>query len=105
MMLHAITLKHRRAAVVHVDRAGDRDRALGHQQPVALVHRNVQVIGDDVELLARHFEHGAGEQAHGVPPFRADGSPLRRWIALSSGAGCKRWREARPAQAGPENEF
>jgi hypothetical protein len=32
--LHAITLKHRRAAVVHMDRAGDRDRTLGHQQPV-----------------------------------------------------------------------
>ena len=92
MVLHAIALKHRGAAVVHMDRAGDRDGALRHQQPVALVHRDVEVVGDDVELLARHFEHGAGEQGHGGPPFRAGwdfgrgvrcpNMPLDSWQAM-----------------------
>ena len=60
VMLDAVAVEHRGAPVVHVDRAGDDDRALGQQQPVALVLGDGEVVGDDVELLARHLEHGTG---------------------------------------------
>ncbi len=50
-------------SVVHVDRAGDDDGALGKQEPVALVLGDREMVGDDVELLARHLEHRAGIEA------------------------------------------
>ena len=53
-------------AVVAMDRAGDGDRALRIEQPVALVVRDVQVVGDDLELLAGHVEHRAGIDRHPV---------------------------------------
>ena len=65
MALHTISGEHRGAPVVHVDGAGDGDRALRQQQTVALVLGNLEMIGDDVELLARHVEHGPGERRHG----------------------------------------
>jgi len=68
MMLHAIAHEHRRATVVHVDRAGHRNRALGQQQPVALVDGDLEMVGDDVELGSRHVEHRPGEKLHDGPP-------------------------------------
>jgi hypothetical protein len=56
MMLDAITLKGLGGAVIHVDREGDRHRALGEHEPVAVVLVDVQVIGNDPELLTGHSE-------------------------------------------------
>src|SRR5207248_913442 len=57
MMLHAIALKRFCAAVIHMHRQRDRDRPLRVHQPIAIVDINLQIVGDDAELLARHCEH------------------------------------------------
>ena len=78
-MLDAETLVNGGAPVIHVDRHRDDDRPLGQQQPVALVERNVEVVGDDVELVARHGEDRSGIERHrGVPPWRSG-------LAIASG--------------------
>jgi len=56
-MLHPITLKSLRAAVIHVHRQGDRDGPLRVHQPIAIINVNLQIFGDDAELLARHCEN------------------------------------------------
>ena len=68
VMLNAEALKNRGAAVIPMDRHRDDDGALGQQQPVALVERDVEMVGDDMELVARHGEDRSGKQRHrGVP--------------------------------------
>ena len=57
MMLHAITLKSLRGAVVHVHRKRHRDGALRIHQPIAIVAIDVQIIGNDRELIAGHLEY------------------------------------------------
>ncbi len=57
MMLHAITLKRARAAVVHVNRQRHRDGALRIHKALAIVLIDTQIIGDDLELIAGHLEH------------------------------------------------
>ena len=57
VMLDAITLKGSRASVVHVHRQCHRHGALGIRRPFAIVLVDIQVIGDDLELVARHFEY------------------------------------------------
>ena len=52
-----------RPAVLHPDRAGDDDRALRVEEPVALVLGDVEMVGDDDELVARHLEHWAAQEA------------------------------------------
>ena len=67
-MLNAEALVDGGSPVVHVDRHRDDDRALGQQQPVPLVEREVEVVGDNVELVARHGENRSGIERHrGVP--------------------------------------
>ena len=56
-MLHAITLESLGAAVVHVHRERDGDGALRVHQPIAIVLIDLQVIGDDLELVAGHLEN------------------------------------------------
>ena len=63
VMLNPVAGEDPGMSVVHVDRAGDDDRALGEQQPVALVVGDREVVGDDIKLLARHLEHGTGIEA------------------------------------------
>jgi hypothetical protein len=68
MVLDAVAGKNRRAPVVHMDRAGNRDGALWQQQPVPLVDGDVEVIGDDVKLVAGHLEDGARIDRQESPP-------------------------------------
>ena len=63
MMLDAVADENLGPAVVHADRAGDDDRALRVEQPVALVLGDAQMVGDDGELIAGHVEHRAGKEA------------------------------------------
>ncbi len=55
-MLHPVSLESLGAAVVHMHRESHGHRALGVHQPVAIVFVDVQVIGDDLELVAGHCE-------------------------------------------------
>ena len=64
MMLNAITLKSSRAAVIHVDRQGHGDGALGIRRPFAIVLIDVQVIGDDLKLIAGHLKHVVVVDSH-----------------------------------------
>ena len=70
VMLHAITLEGLDAAVVHVNRERDGDGALREHEPVAIVLVDVQVIGDDLELVASHLEHFVVVNAHKKRPGR-----------------------------------
>ena len=63
MMLDPVSDKDLRPIVLHADRTGDDDRALGIEQPVAFVLGDAQMVGDDRELVAGHFEHRAGKEA------------------------------------------
>jgi hypothetical protein len=49
-------LKRLRRSIVHVHRKRDRDRAFGIHEPIAIVAIDVQVIGNDRELIAGHLE-------------------------------------------------
>ena len=48
-MLHPVALKHLGAAVVHVDRHGDRQSSLGVEQPRPLVLLYADMVGDGGE--------------------------------------------------------
>ena len=82
MMLDAIALEHRDRAVVAVDRAGDSDRALRHQEAVALVHGDFEMIGDDAELVHRHVEHRTGIDGHRSLPLIARPEPRTAGAAV-----------------------
>ncbi len=69
MMLHPVALEYRDRAVVAVDRTGNGDRPLRHQDAVALVHRDFEMVGDDAELVHRHVEHRTGINGHHLPPL------------------------------------
>ena len=56
-MLDAVTLKSSRAPVVHVHRQRHGDGALWIRRPFPVVLVDVQIIGDDAKLLARHLEN------------------------------------------------
>ena len=85
VVLDAVADEDPLAAVVHVDRAGDDDGALRIEEPVPVVLRNAQMIGDDMELLARHFEDGTRIKAfHGV--LRGGRGAVKRSLAPQSGA-------------------
>jgi hypothetical protein len=56
-MLNAVTLKGSGAPIVHVHRQRHSDRAFRIRRPLAVARIDVQVIGDDTELVARHFEN------------------------------------------------
>ena len=63
-MLNAIPLESLRAAIVHVNRQRDRDGALREHEPIAIVLIDLQVIGDDLELVASHLEYFVVVNAH-----------------------------------------
>ena len=64
VMLHAVTLESLGAAVVHVHRQRDGHGALRIHEPIAIVLIDVQVIGDDLELVAGHLEDFVVVNAH-----------------------------------------
>ena len=69
VMLHPIAFEHRDRAVVAMDRTGHGDGPLRHQEAVALVHRDFEMIGDDAELVHRHVEHRTGINGHHSLPL------------------------------------
>ena len=84
MMLHPVSDEDLRPIVLHADRTGDDDRALGIEQPVAFVLGDAQMVSDDRELIAGHLEHGAGKEAAHID------SPARSRCGRSDDSG--RWR-------------
>ena len=68
VMLDAITLESLGAAVVHVHRQGDGHGALRKHEPIAIVRIDLQVIGDDLELVAGHLEDFVVVDAHKEKP-------------------------------------
>jgi len=79
VVLHAITVEHGDTAVVAVDWARDRDGALRKEKPLALIERNIQVVGDHSELLSGHIEHRPGVNAHMILLTWSTGSAGRRY--------------------------
>ena len=69
MMLHPIALEYRDRAIIAVDRTGNGDGPLRHQDAVALVHRDFEMVGDDAELVHRHVEYRTGINGHHCLPF------------------------------------
>ena len=63
-MLDAITLESLGTAVVHVNGQSDRHGAFRKHEPIAIVLIDLQVIGDDLELVARHLENFVVVNAH-----------------------------------------
>ena len=63
-MLHPVAFEYRDRAVVAVDRTGNSDGPLRHQDSAALVHRNFEMVGDDAKLVNRHVEHRTGINGH-----------------------------------------
>ena len=98
MMLDPVSDKDLRPIVLHADRTGDDDRALRIEQPVAFVLGDAQMVSNDRELIAGHFEHGAGKEAAahiGSPARRAADGPM---IAAAGARGTeirfKEWSRA-----------
>src|SRR5437660_11066477 len=63
-ILNAITLKSSRAAVVHMHRKRDGDGTLGIHQSLAIVLVDAEIIGNDLELVAGHFENFVVVNSH-----------------------------------------
>ncbi len=63
MMLDPVSDEDLRSIVLHADRTRDDNRALRIEQPVAFVIGDTEMVADDLELIASHFEHGAGKEA------------------------------------------
>lgn len=57
MVLDAITLKGLGAAVIHVDWEGDRNGALGEHEPITVVFIDLEIIRNDLELVASHLKN------------------------------------------------
>ncbi len=56
-MLDTVTLERFGAPIVHVHGKRHSDGALRIRRPLAVALIDVQVIGDDAELVARHLEN------------------------------------------------
>src|SRR5688572_28543216 len=65
MMLNPVALEDFGAAIVPMNGDGDGDRTLGIFQAVAVIRRDLQVIGHQVELLAGHAKRGMVINVHG----------------------------------------
>jgi hypothetical protein len=55
-MLYPVALKYFGRTIVHSDWHGHSDRSLGIHQALAEIVRDLQVIRDQVKLIASHFE-------------------------------------------------
>ena len=62
VMLDTKPLVHGHRAVVAMDGAGNGNGALGREDALALIRRNLQMIRDIVELLPGHLVHRSGIQ-------------------------------------------
>src|SRR6266849_7770027 len=68
-MLDAITLEGFCAAVIHVDRQGHCHGALGICRPFAIARVDIQVISNDLKLVAGHLENFVVVNRHGNAPI------------------------------------
>lgn len=57
MMLDAITLEDRRRTVVAMDGTRNGDRALRHENAIALIRGNLEMICHGMKLPRSHVEH------------------------------------------------
>jgi len=57
MMLHAVPLKRSRAAVIHVHRQSDSNRAFGIYKAFTMVLIDASFIGDDPILIGGYLEN------------------------------------------------
>src|SRR5208282_4231858 len=78
MMLDPIADEELGPVVLHADRTGDDDRALRVEEPVALVFGDAEMVGDDIKLIAGHFEHRAAKKALHTR------SPAPAWVRLKA---------------------
>ena len=67
-MLHAITLEGLRAAIVHVNRQRDGEGTFRIHESIAIVLIDLQVVGDNLELVTGHREHIVVVNAHKEEP-------------------------------------
>ena len=72
MMLHPITLESLCRAVVHMDWKCDGDGALRIHEAIAIVRVDVQIIGDDRELIAGHLKYVVVINIHKSAPRTLD---------------------------------
>src|SRR4051812_21617151 len=85
-MLDAVALESLGAAVIHVHRKGDGHGALREHQAIAIVLLDLKVIGDDLELVARHLENFVLVNAHKTRSRKVE-CPARNSGAICAGAG------------------
>jgi hypothetical protein len=84
MMLNAVALKSFCAAIIHVNRQRHRHGAFGIHEAIPIVLIDIQVIGDDLKLVARHFEHFVVVNNHGTRlEVRLPGRETQLLFALS----------------------
>jgi len=57
MMLDPVTLEGPGAAIIHMHGQSDGNGALRIHQAIAIIRVDVEVIGDDLELIAGHFKN------------------------------------------------
>ena len=59
-MLNTIAMKQLSRSVIHADWDSNGDRSFRVQQPAAQISRNVEVIGNEIELITRHLKRVIG---------------------------------------------
>ncbi len=60
MVLHSIPFEHANRTVVHPDRYGDRDRTLWENEAISQSSRDIDVFGDQLELVASQLKARVG---------------------------------------------
>jgi hypothetical protein len=64
VVLDAVSLEGLRAAVIHVHRERYGHGTLRQHEPIAIVRIDLQIIGNDLELVAGHLEDFVVVDAH-----------------------------------------
>ena len=65
MVLHPVALEHLRAAIIAMDRHRHGQRTFGNLEPIAVVGGDLEIVGYQIELLARHAKRGMVVNVHG----------------------------------------
>ena len=81
-MLDAVALECSRAAVVHMHRQRHSDGALRIHQALAIILIDAQIIGDDLELVARHSKHVVVVNTHEINTLDRSVAKCRLLFAL-----------------------
>ncbi len=78
-MLNAVALESSCAAIVHMHRQRHGNGALWIHQALAIVLIDAQIIGDDLELVARHSKHVVVVNTHEI---NSQAGPVGRQMQL-----------------------